>query len=220
MKKSISRLVVTLLMFGAYSLVAQTLVFLPGMVAAKNTDTTVPTAIVFLVVFGGLIYLLYSITANWRRHDGPQPTAHLTTNRLRLFVLMIVALGVIQLIGGLMTSTGITQEATNQQDLMALSKQFPVALALIAVVGAPPVEEFIFRALLMNSFPDTTRTWRIIRVAVSAVVFGLVHAPTEPLNFLIYAGMGLVFAYTYERTGDIRYSMGLHFLNNFIALFI
>ncbi|KRM71320.1 hypothetical protein FC34_GL001800 [Lacticaseibacillus brantae DSM 23927] len=210
----------TLLMFGVYSLFAQTLVFLPGMVAAKNTDTTVPTAIVFIIVFGGLIYLLYSIAANWRRHDGELSPTNLTTNRVRLFLLMIVALIAIQFIGGLMTSTGITQEATNQKALLELSKQFPVALALIAVVGAPPVEEFIFRALLMNSFPDTSRTWRIVRVAVSAIVFGLVHAPTEPLNFLIYAGMGLVFAYTFERTGDIRYSIGLHFLNNFFALFI
>jgi len=222
MRKSIVRIIVTGLMLILYTVFAQTLVLMPSFVGGKSPSVPLTTAIVFIIVFGGLIYLLYSIYANWLRHDH-NTTYGLTPfnqQRFRFMLLMILALILVQVAGSLLTASGLAPEASNQQELIALSKQFPVALALIAVVGAPPVEEFIFRALLMNSFPDTTRAWRIARVLISAAAFGLVHAPTEPLNFLVYAGMGAVFAVTYQYTKDIRYSIVLHFLNNFLAIFV
>nr|WP_246287294.1 CPBP family intramembrane glutamic endopeptidase [Lacticaseibacillus absianus] len=95
-------------------------------------------------------------------------------------------------------------------------------MVLITVVGAPPVEELTFRGLLMHSFPHQDQPrWRWLSGAIGALLFGLAHTGfTDPLNLLIYTGLGAVFTAVYAVTGDLRYSIGLHFLNNLAALFL
>ena len=141
---------------------------------------------------------------------------------MRFMGLMVLALVVIQLLNSVAISLHWTAESANQDALMQLLQQAPLAMVLVAVVGAPPVEELIFRGLLMHSLPHLERRgWLIAAGTVSAVVFGLLHAgPNEPYNMCSYIAMGAVFAATYGYTKDIRYSIALHFLNNFAALFL
>ena len=50
-----------------------------------------------------------------------------------------------------------------------------------------------------------------------AVIFALVHFPGTPLQFLVYASLGLSMGLAYINKGGLAYSMGLHALNNLIS---
>lgn len=41
---------------------------------------------------------------------------------------------------------------------------------------------------------------------------------TNPISFCMYAYMGMVLAFVYLRTGDIRNSIAIHMINNAIAM--
>ena len=55
-------------------------------------------------------------------------------------------------------------------------------------------------------------------VLVNSFIFALVHYSHLDFSFLVYFIMGINFNYIYIYTKDIRYSMIIHFINNFLAL--
>jgi membrane protease YdiL (CAAX protease family) len=81
-----------------------------------------------------------------------------------------------------------------------------VVLALFICIGSPIVEELFFRGLLLRSllgrFATLGRTLGpLISIAVTAVVFGLVHF--EALQFLGLAGFGAVLSVLAWRSGRL-----------------
>lgn len=208
-------------MFMLYA-IAQAIVLTPSMLHL-NVSTT-GQAILFAVAFGGLIWLLWLVYQNYLMSEPGGNAFHsvpFTRERRRLFFWLFIAMMGIQVIGATLIAMNATKQAVNQTELEALMRQAPLPMVLVAVVGGPPVEELMFRGILMHVLPPTTKHWGWIMGTVSAVSFGFMHANfSEPLNFLIYTGLGAVFAVAYVKTKDIRYSLGLHFLNNFLAIFL
>lgn len=89
---------------------------------------------------------------------------------------------------------------------------------LISVALAPILEEFIFRAYLMNTFFKNNK--HHLDVLLSGVLFGVAHMITsyrDPLSFLIYIVYGLFFAGIYKKYKDIRLVILLHSFNNFLV---
>lgn len=86
------------------------------------------------------------------------------------------------------------------------------------IILSPIAEELIFRGMLTNMFFKVGNTWP--KVILSGLVFSAGHASTNPVSFLIYAFMGMVFAYVYLQTRDIRNSMAIHMINNAIAMVV
>ena len=80
----------------------------------------------------------------------------------------------------------------------------------------PVAEELIFRGILTNLFFKPTRLWP--KVILSGVVFSSAHASTTIVSFLLYCFMGMVLAYVYRKTGNIKNSMLIHALNNAVAI--
>ncbi len=219
--KMIRRCAGVVVLFGLY-MIAEMIVMIPTIVT-KGKDSTVIVALVFAIVFGSLIYLLATTYRYYLKRDPEGFGPHAPTRATWRFMgKMVLALVVIQVLSGIAISLHWTAESQNQDALMQVLQQAPLAMVLIAVVGAPPVEELLFRGLLMHSFgslKDKRRLWAVS--IISSVVFGLMHAgPSEPLNMLVYIAMGAVFVNTYVKTKDIRYSIALHFLNNFVALML
>ncbi|WP_390407308.1 CPBP family intramembrane glutamic endopeptidase [Lacticaseibacillus jixiensis] len=220
--KFIGRIATVVGCFALYAL-AQTVAVLPTMIGGGKTSATV-IAVVFGISFGGLIYLLASIYRYFLRSERPQLYGPLRPTRKtwRFMLLMVVLLVAIQVVASIATSTHAIPESNNQESIMTSMQQAPLAMALVAVIGAPPVEELLFRGLLMHSFPhQDQKQWVWVSGIVSAAVFGLLHSGfKDPANWLVYSALGGVFVLTYAKTKDIRYSMALHFLNNFAALFL
>lgn len=219
--KIIRRCAGVVVLFGLY-MIAEMIVMIPT-IALKGKDSTVIVALVFAIVFGSLIYLLATTYRYYLKREADGFGPHAPTRETWKFMgKMVLALVVIQVVSSIAISLHWTAESQNQDALMQVMQQAPLAMVLIAVVGAPPVEELLFRGLLMHSFgslKDKRRLWAVS--IISSVVFGLMHAgPSEPLNMLSYIAMGAVFVATYAKTKDIRYSIALHFLNNFVALMV
>lgn len=219
--KIIRRCAGVIVLFGLY-MIAEMIAMIPT-VATNGKASTMLVAVVFAVVFGSLIYFLATTYQYYLKRDPEGFGPHAPTREIWQFMgKMVLALVVIQVLNGIAISLHWTAESQNQDALMQLLQQAPLTMVLIAVVGAPPVEELLFRGLLMHSFgslKDKRRLWAVS--IISSVVFGLMHAgPSEPYNMLSYIAMGAVFTATYAKTKDIRYSMALHFLNNFVALMV
>lgn len=86
---------------------------------------------------------------------------------------------------------------------------------LITVLAAPIIEELLFRKLLIDRlivFGDGTA------IVLSAIMFGLTHGNFTQVFYATF--IGLIFGFTYVRTGKVRYSIGLHMLFNFMGGFV
>ena len=81
----------------------------------------------------------------------------------------------------------------------------------ILVVGAPILEEFIFRGFLLHRWG--TRWNPRIAVILSSVLFGVLH-PTNPIGL---SAFGLVMALLYLRSRSLGLAIVVHSLNNAIA---
>ncbi|WP_164509977.1 CPBP family intramembrane glutamic endopeptidase [Lacticaseibacillus porcinae] len=219
--KIIRRCAGVVALFALY-MIAEMIVMIPT-VATNGKASSVLVALVFAIVFGSLIYLLATTYRYYLRPDPEGFEPHAPMRETWVFMgKMVLALVVVQVLSGIAISLHWTAESQNQDALMQVLQQAPLTMVLIAVVGAPPIEELLFRGLLMHSFgslKDKRRLWAAS--IISSVVFGLMHAgPSEPLNMISYIAMGAIFTATYVKTKDIRYSIALHFLNNFVALML
>lgn len=88
----------------------------------------------------------------------------------------------------------------------------PLAAFLYMVICAPVMEELIFRKLIVDR---TVRYGQGVAVLVSGLMFGLFHGN---LNQFIYAfGLGAFFAFVYVKTGNLKITIGLHMVINFLG---
>jgi hypothetical protein len=86
---------------------------------------------------------------------------------------------------------------------------------LVVVICAPIVEEFLFRKILidrLHKYGDG------VAIVVSALMFGFYHGNIT--QFVYATLLGLVFGYVYAKSGNIKYSIGLHMVINFIGGFL
>lgn len=91
----------------------------------------------------------------------------------------------------------------------------PWVLLLCVVFVAPVMEELLFRKLLIDRIIQYGQPVAII---VSGIAFGLYHG--NFYQFFYACSMGMVFAYLYSRTGDIRYNIFIHMIINFVGGFV
>lgn len=110
------------------------------------------------------------------------------------------------------------QTANNQAiaSMLNHNQLATIVFAISACTLTPVAEELIFRGVLTNLFFQVDRFW--LKVILSGVVFSCAHLSTNIISFATYCFMGMVLAYVYQRSGDLRNSIGLHALNNIIAI--
>lgn len=106
--------------------------------------------------------------------------------------------------------------AVNQQAIEAMVGSMPMwAMFIILVIAAPLTEEWLFRGLILFRRDTLDATW--LATIVSAVLFGLVHVPTNIPSAFSYIGMGFIFAYAAKHTKSVESAIVYHMINNFIA---
>ncbi len=87
-------------------------------------------------------------------------------------------------------------------------------LFLVMVVFVGFGEELIFRGLLQSSVEK--RHGKYVAIAVSALLFAMMHSGYHSLPYLVFVlGVGLVLAYSYERTGSLGLVALMHGILNF-----
>ncbi len=100
---------------------------------------------------------------------------------------------------------------------LGLPGYFYMVLVSLTPIFSAFIEELIFRKILLDSYPSVYG-YRFIFFLVSSVLFGLIHYFNlgSLVNTVPYMVVGLYFGLVYLVTDNIFYSLGIHFLNNFI----
>lgn len=110
-------------------------------------------------------------------------------------------------------------EAVNQLAVESLFDYIPAGVMfLMIVVVAPIAEELLFRGIIL--FPGNRLETSWTRTIISALLFGLVHGPTDVYSFYTYVGMGFIFSYAAKKTQTVEAAMVYHFLNNLLGFIV
>ena len=88
----------------------------------------------------------------------------------------------------------------------------PFITFLYTSIGAPIVEEIIFRKILLNK---VRRFGDLPAILITGIAFGLFHMNLAQIFYA--AALGIIFAYVTLRTNTIRYSILLHIIVNTIG---
>jgi len=129
-----------------------------------------------------------------------------------LLLVIIVAFGFwgIGVVIGNLPDFFSTGEGINQLEL--IFGDYTIIYLAQAMIGAPIIEEFIFRKLLIDKIAPHGEG---IAIITSAMLFGLMHGNLG--QFFLAFFLGLLFAIVYTKTRNIKYTMGLHFMINTVA---
>ncbi len=103
-----------------------------------------------------------------------------------------------------------------EKAMEALTKG-PLLVSLISVsFMAPLFEEWLCRGLILRGLMSRTRpTWAIL---VSAAFFAVLHM--NPWQAVAAFALGLLFGYVYYRTGSLKLTMLMHFVNNTFSVLV
>jgi membrane protease YdiL (CAAX protease family) len=101
---------------------------------------------------------------------------------------------------------------------MAVSYAYGILIEVLAAVTviafAPVCEELFFRGFL---FPGLARGWGVVpAIIISGVLFGAAHLLYK--SFIPIAGVGIVFAFAYYRSGNILSTMLAHLAFNSLSI--
>lgn len=112
-----------------------------------------------------------------------------------------------------------TPPRDNQQAVENVVLAQPIFSFFAVVVFAPILEEILFRGLFAGYFfPNLTKkTSLIFYFLLTSSLFCLAHGPRTLPHFIIYFGMGAALGWLYLAKRDLRYSVGLHVVNNLLG---
>lgn len=156
----------------------------------------------------------------YRKYAQP-PKRSFTGRNISMIFMAYGAFLAIEVILQLLNQAVYHQQSTANNDviyqLMSTNRLTLILMGFTAVFCSPILEETVFRGFLIGAF--FKRNAKVAPMIVSGVLFAIPHM--EDLNifsFLVYASLGGILAFLYIRTNDIRVPIGLHFLNNLIAM--
>jgi membrane protease YdiL (CAAX protease family) len=91
-----------------------------------------------------------------------------------------------------------------------------ILFILLGAIAAPIGEEVFFRGFLYNVLKH--RFGVTVGIVVSGLAFALIHI--SPLAVVIIFPMGMILAYTYERTRSLWVTICMHAVNNGLAFIL
>ena len=192
-----------------------------AMVILKHQPRLNGTAIVtigcFILIFVGIILWAKKI---WQQNNRTVKQSLSTGKSIGYVIWGYVAIYAGQIVLGTLNIMLYhqTQTANNNEvsKIMANNMMVMVVFGLSTVLLTPIAEELIFRGVLTNLFFKPNQFWP--KLILSGFIFSIGHMSTTVISFLIYFYMGMVLAFLYQKTGQLKLSIALHGLNNLIAI--
>lgn len=132
-------------------------------------------------------------------------------------VAVIMSFGAVYLtniIGNIITAViGLLKGGSVQNQLANVTESTSLwMIAFWMVICAPFMEEYVFRKLIVDR---TIRYGQGVAVLLSGLMFGLFHGN---LNQFVYAFvLGLLLAYLYAKTGNLKITIAIHMMINFMG---
>lgn len=111
---------------------------------------------------------------------------------------------------------GMLKGGAVENEMASLTSSLsPLMILFYMVLCAPIMEEIVFRKLIVDR---VVRYGEGTAVVVSGLLFGLFHGN---LNQFVYAAViGMFLAFLYVKTGNLKITISLHMLFNFLGGFI
>lgn len=101
-------------------------------------------------------------------------------------------------------------------DQLLNSNKIVFIVMMISMIFLSPIlEETIFRGIFINFFFKPNQFY--LPIVLSGLIFSLFHQSDTIISFFMYAILGSILAYLYKKTGNLKVSILLHFVNNLIA---
>lgn len=132
-------------------------------------------------------------------------------------IMCFAAVYITNIVGNLITMIiGALKGGIVQNQLANVTQSVSLwAIAFYMVFCAPVMEEYIFRKLIVDR---TVRYGQATAVLLSGLMFGLFHGN---LNQFVYAFvLGLFLAFLYVKTGNLKITIALHMMINFMGGFV
>ena len=85
-----------------------------------------------------------------------------------------------------------------------------IGMAIAIIIGAPVLEEAVFRGLILRGYLRKTEPWKAI--LLSGFLFGLLHI--LPIHVFFASIVGFALGYVYYRTRSLGLVILIHFINN------
>lgn len=179
--------------------------------------TAIITIACFILVFIGIIWLA---NRTFQRYNRTPKVKMRLRKSIGYVIWGYIAIYAGQIILGMLNLMVYDQKQTANNSavsqMMANNNMVMIVFGLSTVIFTPIAEELIFRGVVTNLFFKPRQMWP--KLILSGIIFSLGHMSTNIISFLIYFYMGMVLAFVYQKTGNIKVSMSLHALNNVIAI--
>jgi uncharacterized protein len=177
-----------------------------------------------LVMVGTLVpwvaLLGWPLYASWRKGRGPVADYGLTLDRatvragLGAGVLAVVLASIAAVLTMVIGGSEITSAAGEIAKRIAQEPAALILLILVAVIGAPIVEEIAFRGLLFGALIKRgVPPW--LTVFLTALAFSLYHLEPERIPLLLVTG--IILGEVRRRTGRTSAAIIAHMVNNSVA---
>lgn len=121
------------------------------------------------------------------------------------------------IVGNILTSLiGRAKDQAVQNPMqVTVTSLSPWMILLYMVICAPIMEELVFRKLIVDR---AVRYGQGVAVLVSGLMFGLFHGNLN--QFAYAAAIGMFLAFLYVKTGNIKITISIHMLINFVGGFL
>lgn len=119
----------------------------------------------------------------------------------------------------LIAQMGGQTASQNTSSLLAIIKRYPL-YTLAIVVGAPVMEEIVFRKVLFGNLATALhfmnpKVSQVVTALIASGLFAFAHADG---HLILYGAIGLWFCWLYQHTGRIQTSMIAHILMNTLVV--
>lgn len=185
----------------------------PQVLYSFNGRLAISVASMYLISFPLLFLLLKKWVPAERIERRPMKAGQYVLSVIICFGLAYGA----NIVGNILTSLiGSAQEHAVQNPMqVTVSYLSPWTILLYMVICAPILEELIFRKLIVDR---AVRYGQGVAVVVSGLMFGLFHGNLN--QFAYAAAIGMFLAFLYVKTGNIKITISLHMLINFVGGFL
>lgn len=203
---------------------------------AKTLVDTWTQILTYVILVATTVYFLF--------RDLKADTLRIKNDIKKILIWALVGLGIMYgtniILNILYTALKLEGDAANQESITTMLTSSPVFLkiiySLIIVLGAPLVEELIFRKALFG-FLKAKKFKPVMCIVLSALLFGLLHIIGSVIGYaaqgafsqiipeflygLTYIAMGAIFSYVYYQANENIYSsLVLHVFNNLISIIV
>jgi membrane protease YdiL (CAAX protease family) len=131
------------------------------------------------------------------------------------FPVALAAAALIAIYGFVGVASLIGIEQDNPAGHRTYTAAGPIIVVVVgAILMAPVIEEIFFRGFLFAGM--RTRWGWVTAAVVSSLLFAVGHM--SPFVILPFAAVGLLFAWSYQRTGSITSSIVAHLITNVVSV--